>query len=235
MFIFICRVKKRLREHFEKPMPKPNKTYDQKKIKAQIESKDILQKRHEQIVDAAGPLFSKKGYQNSSVRDIASALNMNIATLYKYVSTKDDILFLFYKRVHQQWIEVLKTVTEDEDGDPVEQLKSLIQTGLEQCLRLKDEILTIFVESRHLEPDSLHIVLSTETEFVRSIEKLIIRGLESGQFKTIDTFLTANIVQYLLMIYPLRGWSFKDRYTFDQIVRIVTDFIFNALGITPDD
>jgi AcrR family transcriptional regulator len=155
--------------------------------------------------------------------------------LYKYVSTKDDILFLFYKRIHQHWIEVLKTVTEDEDGDPVEQLKSLIQTGLEQCLRLKDEILTIFVESRHLEPDSLHIVLSTETEFVRSIEKLIIRGLESGQFKTIDTFLTANIVQYLLMIYPLRGWSFKDRYTFDQIVRIVTDFIFNALGITPDD
>jgi AcrR family transcriptional regulator len=235
MFIFICRIKKRLREHFEKPMPKPNKTYDQKKIKAQIESKDILQKRHEQIVDAAGPLFSRKGYQNSSVRDIASALNMNIATLYKYVSTKDDILFLFYKRIHQHWIEVLKTVTEDEDGDPVEQLKSLIQTGLEQCLRLKDEILTIFVESRHLKPDSLHIVLSTETEFVRSIEKLIIRGLESGQFKTIDTFLTANIVQYLLMIYPLRGWSFKDRYTFDQIVRIVTDFIFNALGITPDD
>ena len=216
-------------------MPKPNKTYDQKKIKAQIESKEILRKRHEQIVDAAGPLFSKKGYQSTSVRDIASALNMNIASLYKYVSTKDDILFLFYKRIHQHWIEVLKSTTEAEDEDPVEQLKSLIQTGLEQCLRLNDEILTIFVESRHLEPDSLHIVLSTETEFVRSIEELIIRGVESGQFKTNDTFLTANIIQYLLMIYPLRGWSFKDRYTFEQIVKIVTDFVFNALGIGPDD
>ncbi len=60
-------------------MPKPHKTYDQKKIKAQIANKEILQKRHEQIVDAAGPLFSKKGYQSTSVRDIASALNMNIA------------------------------------------------------------------------------------------------------------------------------------------------------------
>ena len=216
-------------------MPKPNKTYDQKKIKAQIANKEILQKRHEQIVDAAGPLFSKKGYQNTSVRDIASALNMNIASLYKYISTKDDILFLFYKRIHQHWREVLKSTTEAEEKDPVEQLKSLIQTGLEQCLRLNDEILTIFVESRHLEPDSLHIVLSTETEFIRSIEKLIIRGLESGQFKTNDTFLTANIIQYLLMIYPLRGWSFKDRYTFEQIVKIVTGFVFNALGISPDD
>ena len=216
-------------------MPKPNKTYDQKKIRAQIANKEILQKRHEQIVDAAGPLFSKKGYQNTSVRDIASALNMNIASLYKYISTKDDILFLFYKRIHQHWKEVLKSTTEAEEKDPVEQLKSLIQTGLEQCLRLNDEIRTIFVESRHLEPDSLHIVLSTETEFIRSIEKLIIRGLESGQFKTNDTFLTANIIQYLLMIYPLRGWSFKDRYTFEQIVKIVTDFVFNALGISPDD
>ena len=216
-------------------MPKPNKTYDQKKIKAQIANKEILQKRHEQIVDAAGPLFSKKGYQNTSVRDIASALNMNIASLYKYVSTKDDILFLFYKRIHQHWKEVLKSTIEAEEKDPVEQLKSLIQTGLERCLRLNDEILTIFVESRHLEPDSLHIVLSTETEFIRFIEKLIIRGLESGQFKTNDTFLTANIIQYLLMVYPLRGWSFKDRYTFEQIVKIVSDFVFNALGISPDD
>jgi len=216
-------------------MLKPLKTYTQKKIKAQIENKKILQKRHEQIVDAAGPLFSKKGYHNTSVRDIASALNMNIASLYKYVSTKDDILFLFYKRIHQHWTEILKSTIEAEDQDPVEQLKSLIQTGLEHCLRLNDEILTIFVESRHLERDSLHIVLSKETEFIRSIEKLINRGLESGQFKTNDTFLTANIIQYLLMIYPLRGWSFKDQYTFEQIVKIVTGFVFNALGVQADD
>ncbi len=216
-------------------MLKPLKTYDQKKIKAQIENKEILRKRHEQIVDAAGPLFSKKGYHSTSVRDIATALNMNIASLYKYVSTKDDILFLFYKRIHQRWKEVLQSTTEAEEKDPVEQLRSLIQTGLEQCLRLNDEILTIFCESRHLERDSLHIVLSTESEFVQSIEKLIIRGLESGQFKTNDTFLTANIIQYLLMIYPLRGWSFKNRYTFDQIVKIVTGFVFSALGIGADD
>ncbi len=216
-------------------MAKPHKTYDQKKIKAQVENKEILRRRHEQIVDAAGPLFSKKGYHSTSVRDIASALNMNIASLYKYVSTKDDILFLFYKRIHQSWTEVLKSTTEAEEKDPVEQLKSLIQTGLEQCLRLKDEILTIFSESRHLERDSLYIVLSTETGFVQSIEKLIKRGLESGQFKTNDTFLTANIIQYLLMIYPLRGWSFKDKYTFDQIVKILTNFVFNALGIGADE
>ena len=216
-------------------MLKPLKTYDQKKIKAQVENKEILRKRHDQIVDAAGPLFSKKGYHSTSVRDIATALNMNIASLYKYVSTKDDILFLFYKRIHQHWQEVLKSTIEAEDQDPVEQLQSLIQTGLEHCLKLKDEILTIFLESRHLERDSLHIVLSTENEFVRSIEKLINRGLESGQFKINDTFLTANIVQYLLMIYPLRGWSFKDQYTFDQIVKIVTGFVFNALGIEQEE
>ena len=38
-------------------MAKPIKGYDQKKIKAQVENKEILRKRHEQIVDAAGPLF----------------------------------------------------------------------------------------------------------------------------------------------------------------------------------
>ena len=216
---------------FNGTMPKQNETYDQKKIKTQIENKAILLKRHAQIVDAAGPLFSKKGYQGTSVRDIAAALKMNIGSLYKYVSTKEDILFLFYKRIHQQWAEVLRKTTETEDKDPVEQIEDLIRTGLERCLVLNDEILTIFADSRHLAPDSLHIVLSTETGFIKSIERLIIRGIESGHFKANDTFLTANIIQYLLMIYPLRGWSFKDRYTFDQIVKIVTTFIFDALGV----
>jgi len=216
-------------------MLKPKKIYDQKKIKTQIGSKKILEKRHEQIIDAAGPLFSKKGYHSTSVRDIASALNMNISSLYKYVSTKNDVLFLFYRRIHQHWVELLKSTTELQDQDPVEQLKTLIWTGLEYSLRLKDEILTIFVESRHLDPDSLHIVLSTETEFVKSIERLVIRGIESGQFKTNDTFFTANIIQYLLMIYPLRGWNFQDKYTFDQIVKLVTGFVFNALGVKQEE
>jgi len=200
-------------------------------IKAQIESTKILEKRHDQIIDAAGPLFSKKGYHSTSVRDIASALNMNIASLYKYVSTKNDILFLFYRRVHENWAELFETTIELQDEDPVEQLQNLIRTGLEYSLRLKKEILTVCVESRHLDPESLHIVLSAETEIVKSIERLIIRGIESGQFKTNDTFFTANIIQYLLIIYPLRGWNFKDRYTFDKIVKSVTDFVFNALCV----
>lgn len=78
------------------------KTYDQKVIKAQIENEKILRKRHEQIVDAAGPLFSIKGYHSTSVRDIASALNMNIGSLYKYVSSKDDILFLSCRPIQDE-------------------------------------------------------------------------------------------------------------------------------------
>lgn len=108
---------------------KSSKSYDQKKIKARIENKKILRKRHEQIVDAAGPLFSLRGYHSTGVRDIASALNMNIASLYKYVSSKDDILLLSYRRIHQHWTEVLKSTTEAEDKDPADQLKGLIQSS----------------------------------------------------------------------------------------------------------
>lgn len=216
-------------------MNRQNTAYDQKKIRAQIENKEILKKRHEQIVEAAGSLFSKRGYQDTSVRDIAAALNMNISSLYKYVSSKDDVLFLFYRKIHQYWTEMLFATTEKEDADPADQLKDLIRTGLEICFKLKDEILTIFCEARHLEKDSLHIVLSAENAFIESIERLIKRGIKSGQFNPKDTYLTANIIQYMLMIYPLRSWSFKDRYTFDQILQVVTDFILKALGVEPKE
>ena len=190
-----------------------------------------MQKRHDQIVDAASVLFSKKGFNNTSVRDIAAELNMNIASLYKYIETKEDILFLFYKRIHQNWTSVLEETIIKENEDPREQLWRLINTGLKMCLKLKREILTIFVESRHLEGDALSIVLQAESDFIKAIERLIVRGRRLGKFHVEDTYFAANIIQYLLMIYPLRSWSLNQKYNFDEIVDKVTVTINDILKV----
>jgi AcrR family transcriptional regulator len=47
--------------------------------------------RREQLVGTAMRLFSEKGYQSTSVRDIARAAGVNEALLYHYFSSKGDL------------------------------------------------------------------------------------------------------------------------------------------------
>jgi len=216
-------------------MIKRERMYPEKKIVSQVENQRILEKRQEQILHAAGPLFAKKGYHSTTTREIAAAASINNASLYKYVSSKDDILYLFWIRIHSQWTEHLIPILNSENEHPTESLKKFIETALETCLKINDEIRTLFTESRHLDKDSLQAVLSAESGFIEAIETLVKRGVDAGCFKCKDTFIAAGIIQYLVMFYSLRGWSLKHRYTFSGVVELVTDHIFKALGVEEVD
>ena len=167
------------------------------------------------------------------MREISAASGINLSYIYKYVSSKDDILYLFYQHLHKQWRDLFQSW--DEEGNPIEQLKNFIPSMLKVIHKFSDEILTMYTESRHLERDSLHAVLSAEIEMVNSLEKLIICGVNKGCFKTEDPFMTANIIHYLIAIEALRGWNFRGQYSFRRLVQLVTDFVLNALGISEED
>jgi TetR/AcrR family transcriptional regulator, cholesterol catabolism regulator len=201
-----------------------------KEVVAQVANRKLVARRHEQIVHAACELFSKKGYHPTTMREISTSSGINLSYLYKYVSSKDDILYLFYEHLHKQWTPIYSSL-EDKNSDPLDQLKDFIRSMLEVIHKFKDEMKTMYSESRHLERDSLHAVLSTESGMIKSIEKVIIRGVKKGRFKTKDPFFAANIIQYLLVIEALRGWNLKDQYTFNRIVEMLEDFVLSALRV----
>jgi len=207
------------------------KAVAKKEVVAQIENKKLIEKKHRQIIKAAGKLFSKKGYHTTTMRDISKASGINLSYLYKYVSSKDDILYLFYRALGQRSAPIYQSLNDSPDEDPVKQLKAFIRYSFNTVRKYGDEFLTMYTESRHLERDSLHAVLSTESEMVRCLEKLIIRGVERGCFKTRDPFMAANIIQLLTVLEPLRGWNFRDRYDFDRLLESVTGFIMGSLGV----
>jgi AcrR family transcriptional regulator len=200
-----------------------------KKVVAQVANEEIVAKKHKQIVRAAGEIFSKKGYHAATMRDISATSGINLSYLYKYVSSKNDILFLFYENLHKKWGFIYQSL-EDENPDPVGQLKKFLRSMLDIVHKSTDEILTMYTESRHLDRNSLHTVLATESEMIKALEKLIIRGINKGRFKTEDSFMAANFVGYLIVIEALRGWNFKDEYTFSQFVELFIDFVLSALG-----
>ena len=66
-----------------------------REIISQIDNKERLENRHKQIVQGATRLFSIKGYHKSTMREIAKESQINLSQLYQYITSKDDILYLF--------------------------------------------------------------------------------------------------------------------------------------------
>lgn len=203
----------------------------EKQIVSQVESKKLIEKKHKQISRAAGKLFSKKGYHMTTMRDISAASKINLSYLYKYISSKDDVLYLFFQQHQDRAAPMYQALLDSADENPLDQLMRFLRLSYETVHKFYYDYLTMYTESRHLEPDSLRAVLNWENEKVKSLEALIRRGMNEGCFKTKDPFMAANIIHYLGVIEPMRGWNFRDQYTLETFIETMQAYIAALLGV----
>src|ERR1700733_4923764 len=56
---------------------------------------------HERILDVALELFLEKGYDKTSLREIAEELGFSKAALYYHFASKDEILLALHLRLHE--------------------------------------------------------------------------------------------------------------------------------------
>ena len=211
---------------------KVQKAFTDKKVISQIKDLKLIEDKHAQIFEAASTLFSKKGYHLTSLRDISSESGINLSYLYKYISSKDDILYLFYQHLQKEWLHVYEQLAEKTDEEPIKQMENFLKSMFEMTTKFKRETLTIFTESRHLNKDSLRSVLAKESHMIDCLEKLVIRGVKAGCFKTRDSFFAANVIHYLIALNVLRGWNLTDHYSNHEMIELVQDFIFSALKVS---
>jgi len=69
----------------------------------------------ERILDIALDLFIRKGYAETSLREIATELGFSKAALYYHFESKQDILLALHMRVHELTNEVLPLLRADDD------------------------------------------------------------------------------------------------------------------------
>ena len=196
-----------------------------KEVETQIKDSELVRKKHLQIAMGASKLFIKKGYFQTSIREISKASGLTMGNLYDYITKKEDVLYLVFDVFHSTWVTRL-----EEDGvsnieDPVKQLETAVQKMLELVDHYRDMVLLIYTESKLLPRDFLRIILERESGLVEFFEKILRRGIEKKVFKIKDPFLLANIIVYLMSMEPLRGWNLRRRYKVEEVNKHLIDFI----------
>jgi len=134
------------------------------------------------ILDIAEELIAKKGYEGTSVRDICSKANINVAMISYYFGSKEKMMSYLYQyrvlKTRENFSEFADTI---KDGKPEMQMREMIKYIVSQLFKYNYFHGFVTQELRHTEnlKDEL---LDFYQLFVKKLDEVIKKGVASGVF-----------------------------------------------------
>ena len=183
-----------------------------------------------QIVRKAGSLFWKKGYESTSMRDIAMACGFKAPNLYNYFNTKEDILFEVLRDEAAGILSKIKQIDKDSSASPVERLRLLIKTHFKYAVGPRRSYYLLFdTELKSLSTQYQNEVIGLRDEYEKILRGIIRAGIESKDFAPTDEKLVSYAIAS--MIVRSRLWfSPRGRFSVDEIADFMFAFALNGLN-----
>lgn len=204
---------------------------DGREVETQIKNKELVKERRRQIVDAAVQLFIEHGYHKTTTRALARATGLSIGSLYEYVSTKDDVLYLVCIAIHAEVEQGLKeALARTSQGR--EALVEIIREYFLVCDRMSDHVLLMYQVTHFLPQKWQKKVLEAEIRITNLFVEAMHQLNESGKLPQIDDD-TINLISHNISVlghtWAFRRWYFAKNFTIEQYTQRQTDFIMRFL------
>jgi TetR/AcrR family transcriptional regulator, cholesterol catabolism regulator len=127
----------------------------------------------QEILRTAARLFQQRGYDATSMNDVAAALKLSKGGLYHHFQSKDEILFEIMNHAME--------ITEDRVltpvrgiADPEERLRALIRLHIEVVLSPRDREITVMLHENHPLPPALRKrINSRKKDYIHFLENLM--------------------------------------------------------------
>jgi AcrR family transcriptional regulator len=213
-------------------MKTEKKGLEKREVGTSVRDKLLVETRRNQIIQAANEMFTRKGFHQTTIKDICEAPGLGPGTLYNYIHKKEDILYLVYDKLTTMLNKPARDLIEGHEIEPLDQLKDFLRETIDIVWDNQELILLMDRETAALDKESLYTVLKKESKYVRYVEEILARAKETGAIQNTNTEIAANIIAYLLAFIALRRWNLKNRFNEQEIKSGLVDFIMRALCIT---
>jgi len=127
----------------------------------------------QEILRAAARLFQQRGYDATSMNDVAAALKLSKGGLYHHFQSKDEILYEIMNHAME--------ITQDRVlnpvrgiADPEERLRALIRLHIEVVLSPRDREITVMLHENHPLPPALRKRINArKKDYIHFLESLM--------------------------------------------------------------
>ena len=158
------------------------------------------QARRQAIIDTSARLFARQGYHATGIAELCAANDLGKGALYHYIGSKEEILAAIHDRVMDEVMAGAERVAES-GGSPSAQLAKLGEELLDVINHYPDHV-WVFLHEFHALTERADQFRGRRREYERLVENILRAGVESGEFRDIDPWLTA------------RAWLGMHNYTY---------------------
>ncbi|MCL2826470.1 MAG: TetR/AcrR family transcriptional regulator [Eggerthellaceae bacterium] len=155
----------------------------------------------DKIMRAAARMFSEKGFERVTTREIAKAIGINSATIYYYFPSKDELLkslYEFYTTERRKEYPDIDELLRLAETDPPHEV--LMKTEFhynEDIMEYLDQILVTAVRRIVVDPESEGFIRENIFDSIRNIlQPLLTRLVELGKIEPFDINVFLNILSY---------------------------------------
>jgi AcrR family transcriptional regulator len=192
-------------------------------------ARETLIDSRQEILRTAGRLFQQRGYDATSMNDVAAALKLSKGGLYHHFQSKDEILFEIMNHAmditQERVINPVKQIADPEQG-----LRALIRLHIEVVLSPRDREITVMLHENHPLPPTLRKKINArKKEYVRFLENLI-GEVQKSRRATGKVSPRAAAFALLGMINWIYQWYKPEgELQAQNLVPQFTDFVFGGL------
>lgn len=202
-------------------------------MKKQTSFREIrYNEKREKILRNAAKLFARKGYEKASLEEIAAKLKLTKASLYHYITSKEEMLFQIQMQAVKETNSAIEQVLES-DLDPVEKLKGAVRGHVSVVTR--EHVIGALRQQELILPSKWREqVVAERDRFEESFQKIVREGLEAGLFQALN-WKMSTMAALGALNWILRWYSPKGELSADEIGEAMADFIAQGFGVRRED
>jgi AcrR family transcriptional regulator len=159
------------------------------------------QERRDAIVDTSAQVFARRGYHATGIAELCEVNGFGKGAFYYYIGSKEELLAAIHDRVMDEVMLGADRVARA-GGSPSAQLAMLGDELLDVIHRYPDHVWVFLHEFPALTDERADKFRERRREYERRVEAVLQAGIESGEFRDVDPWLTA------------RAWLGMHNYTY---------------------
>jgi len=198
-------------------------------ILSSIKDRELVEKRRSQMIKGAITLFKEKGFHRTTTREIAKESGFSIGTLYEYIRTKEDVLFLVCDSIYEEVRKRLGLAINLEQPS-IDNLISLIKSYFYLMDEMQEEILIMYQEVKSLKKETKDYVMEKERDMVKMLERAITSCLP-GKLMNQDAVLLANNIFVQGQMWGFRRWILQKEFTLEEYIDRQINLILQAASM----
>jgi AcrR family transcriptional regulator len=149
---------------------------------------DVSEERKIQIINAAEDVFTKKGFDEARMDDIAEKTGLSKGTLYLYYKSKDELIIAILDRIFQREFKAFENIDLSTMGatEAVWLFTDTVAKDIKLILRLMPiayEFLALAFRNKFVQ-GALKIYVN---RYMDILVPIIQKGIDDGEFRPVDT------------------------------------------------